>query len=94
MPMSAAQAEVIALQALGWLVGNEDLCPVFLGATGGTEADLRARATDPQFQAAVLEFVTMDDAWIIAFCESVGLDFEMPLQARYALPGAEQVHWT
>ncbi len=92
--MNADRAEIIALQALGWLVGNEELCPVFLGSTGGSEADLRARASDPDFLASVLEFITMDDAWVIAFCDSVGLAYDMPLRARYALPGAEQVNWT
>jgi len=31
--MGPEQAEMIALRALGWLVGNEELCPVFMGAT-------------------------------------------------------------
>ncbi|MGJ8621610.1 MAG: DUF3572 domain-containing protein [Yoonia sp.] len=92
--MQPEQAEIIALQALGWLVGNEELCPVFLGASGGAAEDIHARATDPAFQASVLEFITMDDAWVIAFCDTVGLAYDQPLRARYALPGAEQVSWT
>jgi len=55
---------------------------------------LRARAADPDFQASVLEFITMDDAWVMAFCDAVGLAYDQPLQARFALPGAEQVNWT
>jgi hypothetical protein len=92
--MNAERAEIIALQALAWLVGNEELCPVFLGASGSSAHDLRARATDPAFQASVLEFITMDDAWVVAFCDSAGLAYDLPLRARYALPGAEQVNWT
>lgn len=92
--MNSEQAQVIGLQALSWLAGNDELCPVFLGATGGSVDDLRAGATDPAFLAAVLEFVTMDDAWVIEFCESIGLSYDKPLRARYALPGAESVHWT
>ena len=92
--MNAERAEIIALQALAWLVGNEELCPIFLGSTGGSADDLKARANDPDFKASVLEFVTMDDAWVVAFCDSVGLAYDMPLRARYALPGAEQVNWT
>lgn len=92
--MNAERAEIIALQALGWLVANEELCPVFLGATGGSADDLRARAMDPDFQASVLEFITMDDAWVVSFCDAVGLAYDQPLRARYALPGAEQVNWT
>jgi len=92
--VNTERAQVIALQALGWLVAHEELCPVFLGATGGSETDLRARAADPDFQASVLEFITMDDAWVMAFCDAVGLAYDQPLQARFALPGAEQVNWT
>jgi hypothetical protein len=92
--MSPEHAETIALQALGWLVGNDDLCPTFLGASGSSIDDLRERATDPAFQASVLEFITMDDEWVVAFCDTVNLAYDQPLMARYALPGAEAVHWT
>lgn len=92
--MDSDAAQTIAYQALGWLVGNDELCPVFLGATGGSADDMRAQAGDPAFLASVLEFITMDDAWVIAFCDSAGLDYDAPLRARYALPGAESVHWT
>lgn len=92
--MSPEQAEIIALQALGWLAANEELAPVFMGASGSSADDMRARATDPVFQAAVLDFITMDDAWVVAFCDTVDLQYDQPLRARYALPGAEQVNWT
>jgi len=92
--MQQEQAEVIALQGLAWLAGNDDLCPTFLGASGGSVDDLRDRATDPAFLGAVLEFITMDDTWVMAFCDTIGLAYELPLQARYALPGAQNVHWT
>ncbi len=92
--MGPEQAQIIALQALGWLAGHEELCPVFLGATGGSADDLREQAADPAFQASVLEFLTMDDAWVMAFCDAHDLKYDMPLRARYALPGAEAVHWT
>ena len=92
--MSPEIAEPVALQALGWLVGNDDICPTFLGATGSSVDDLRERATDPAFQASILEFITMDDAWVMAFCDTVNIAYDQPLMARYALPGAEVVHWT
>ncbi|HKL68440.1 DUF3572 domain-containing protein [Salibaculum sp.] len=92
--MTPEQAEEIAIRALGWLAGNEELCPVFLGSTGAAAEDLRGLACDPAFLASVLEFVTMDDTWIVAFCDAHGLKYEDPLMARHALPGAEQVHWT
>lgn len=92
--MSPENAQTIALQALGWLVGNEELCPVFLGATGGAVEDLRTQASAPAFQAAVLDFLTMDDSWVMEFCDLHSLKYDQPLMARFALPGAEAVHWT
>ena len=92
--MQHQEAEIIALKALAWLAGNDELCPIFLGATGGSTDEMHARATDSAFQASVLEFITMDDAWIIAFCDSADLGYDKPLRARYALPGTEQTEWT
>lgn len=92
--MGPDQAQVIALQALGWIAGQDEICTTFLGASGASVDDLRDRAAEPAFQAAVLDFLTMDDNWVMAFCDAQGLAYDMPLRARYALPGAEQVHWT
>ena len=92
--MSPERAEQIAISALIWLSTNEDLLPVFLGASGASATDLRAQVDRPEFLASVLEFITMDDAWVIGFCDAEGLKYEEPLRARYALPGAEAVHWT
>lgn len=92
--MSPDHAETVALKALGWLAAHEELLPVFLGSTGGSAEDLRSQATDPAFLAAVLEFITLDDAWVVAFCDSAQLPYDAPLRARHTLPGAEQVHWT
>ncbi|WP_050663257.1 DUF3572 domain-containing protein [Roseovarius tolerans] len=94
MKMQQESAETIALQALGWLAGNEELLPVFLGATGASEADLRARATEPEFLGSVLDFLMMDDAWVVAFCDGQGLSYETPMMARVALPGGAQMSWT
>jgi hypothetical protein len=92
--MQAAAAETVALQALAWLVGNDDLLPVFLGASGAGLAELAAGAGQPELQAAVLDFLLMDDAWVTAFCDAAGLRYEDPLQARMALPGGQVDHWT
>lgn len=94
MSYSADAAETLALDALAWLVGNEDLLPVFLGATGTSEADLRVRASDPEFLGSVLDFLLMDDAWVVSFCDGRGIAYEAPMLARAALPGGAQVHWT
>jgi len=94
MSFSSEAAQTLALQALGWLVANEDLLPVFLGSTGVGEDDLRSQAGDPTFLGSVLDFLMMDDAWVVAFCDAHDLAYEHPMLARAALPGGEQVNWT
>jgi len=92
--MTPDAAETIALKALAWLAGHDELLPVFLGSSGASEADLRAGATDPAFLGALLDFLTMDDAWVMEFCNSAGLAYDDPLAARRALPGGGEMHWT
>jgi hypothetical protein len=94
MAYTRETAEVLALRILGWLAGNDELLPVFQGSTGATDANIRAGATDPVFLGAVLDFVMMDDAWVVQCCDSLGLRHQEVMLARQALPGGEQVHWT
>lgn len=90
----AETAQTVALEALAWLVGNDELLPVFLGTTGASVADLKATADSPETLASVLDFLLMDDAWALGFSEASGRNPDALLRARASLPGAEQVHWT
>ena len=92
--MQRESAETLALQALGWIAANEELLPVFLGSSGATLDELRTRIEDPAFLVSVLDFLTLDDTWVTAFAEAVGVSPEAPLAARQALPGGETVSWT
>lgn len=92
--MQPESAETLALQALAWVVSNEELLPVFMGSSGASAEDLKARATDPHFLASVLDFLTMDDAWVVSFCDASGHDYSAPLTARAYLPGGNLPNWT
>lgn len=94
MSISTNSAETLALNALSWLVGNEDLLPVFLGATGASAQDLRDRAGEAEFLASVLDFISMDDAWVVAFCDANAVPYDLPGQARLVLAGNSEMHWT
>ncbi|MEX0320216.1 MAG: DUF3572 domain-containing protein [Ruegeria sp.] len=94
MPISADAAETLALRALTWLVGNDELLPVFLGSTGASEADLRVRAGESEFLASVLDFLMLDDAWVVAFCDAHSVPYDQPVQAQAMLAGAAGMHWT
>ena len=94
MSYSREGAEALALKALEFLVGDEDLLPVFMGSTGAGADDLREGAGDPAFLGAVLDFIMMDDQWLIRFCDGHNLSYDSIYPARQALPGGENVNWT
>lgn len=87
-------AEVLAIQALSWILAQDDLVGQFLNATGADQRQLSALARDPAFLGGVLDFLMDDDARVMAFCNSAMLPYTAPMQARSALPGGERWHWT
>ena len=93
-PLTRESAEVLALDALTWLVANDELLPIFLGSTGTGTDELRTRASEPEFLASVLDFLLMDDAWITAFCDAGDRPYDIPIRARAGLPGGAEVSWT
>ncbi len=88
------QATALALQALGWIVSTDDLSGVFLNASGASAEDLRENAEDPAFLGSVLDFLMMDDAWVIGFCDEVGCAYTQPGIMRQFLPGGDLPNWT
>ncbi|PIE15679.1 MAG: hypothetical protein CSA68_06580 [Rhodobacterales bacterium] len=92
--MQQKQAEIRAIDVLVWLIRNNELLPVFLSATGVTAQDLRDQAGNPVFLGSVLDFVMLDDAWVMACCDQLGWPYEVLMQARQALPGGQDVNWT
>ena len=93
-PLGRDQAETLGLQALGWLVGQEDLAGAFLGATGLSSGEMTARAADPEFLGFVLDFLLSDEAALLAFCEAAEVAPDRPMRARAAVPGGDLPHWT
>lgn len=87
-------AETEALRVLAWLAAEEDLIDVFMGATGIGHNDIRARAGDPEFLASVLDFVLMDDAWVLGSAGALAVPPERIVQIRQALPGGALPNWT
>lgn len=93
-PLGREQAETLGLQALGWLVGQEDLAEAFLGATGVSGDELKTRAGDPEFLGFVLDFLLGDEQALLSFCEAADMSPDRPMRARAALPGGDLPHWT
>jgi hypothetical protein len=87
-------AEIVALKALTWVVSQEDMLGGFLGTSGTARDELRQRVSEPEFLGSVLDYILTDDAWVIAFCDENDLAYEVPMTARQALPGGQDVSWT
>ena len=87
-------AETLALQVLGWIVAQDEMMGDFMAHSGLAPQDLRQRAAEPEFLAAVLDFLLLSDDWVMAFCTDANLPFTAPQMARAYLPGGEATHWT
>jgi hypothetical protein len=88
MRESRDTAEMIAIQALGFLAGDTERLERFLALTGiGPEA-LRAAAQEPGFLAGVLDHVAGDEAMLLAFAANAGIAPERVAQARAMLSEA------
>jgi hypothetical protein len=92
--MNQDLAETRAMGALRWIAGQGDLLQVFMSATGTSEADLRSRAGEPEFLAAVIDFLMLDDAWVIDCATALGWRPGEVMQIRAHLPGGDLPHWT
>ena len=86
--MHLDSAETLSLQALGWLVSIEAPFARFLTLSGLSLSDVRERAGEAEFLAAVMDFVLSDELVAKGFCEATGIDPAMLQDARRALPGA------
>jgi hypothetical protein len=87
-------AETLALLALGHLAADPAAAGAFLAASGLGPADIRARARDPDFLAAVLDFLMADEGLLVPFLRAQGIGADRIWAARRALPGGDDPHWT
>ena len=92
--MTSQDAEIYALKVTNWLISNQDLLRVFMSSTGVSEATIRSNFHDGVFLIAVLDFVLLDDNWVIAACDAMQLEPDVMNSARLLLPGGERVNWT
>jgi len=92
--MTIEEAEIYALKATDCLISKQDLLEVFMGSTGVSEITIKSEFHDGVFLAAVLDFLLLDDNWVIDACQAIGLETEAMAVIRQLLPGGEKVNWT
>lgn len=91
--MIAANAETIALQALAFIAGDEDILNAFMASCGCSLDEVKGSAADPAFLGGVLDFVLQDDRNVLEFCRTAGLEPSDLFRARHALPGSPGVEF-
>jgi hypothetical protein len=80
-------AEMLAIQALGYLAEEPERISAFLSATGMAAEDIRAAAGDPAFLQGVLDHMLGDERLLIGFADSAAIDPADIAKARRALGG-------
>ena len=92
--MTSEDAEIYALKAANWLLSNQELLDLFMGSTGVSENTIKSDIQNTVFLVAVLDFLLLDDKWVIEACDAMKLQPELMQTARLFLPGGDQVNWT
>jgi hypothetical protein len=87
--MNTENAEILALQGLGWLAGDEDGLQRFLDLSGLDAAALRAQAGTCDMSVAILDFLLGQEDLLLRFCEADGLSPKDVHLARHRLGGGE-----
>jgi hypothetical protein len=80
-------AETIALKALAYLANSPDDMARFVNVSGIATESLRSRAAEPEFLAAVIDFLLTDDSLLMGFCATESLDSRQIHLVRHMLPG-------
>ena len=87
-------AETRALEVLTWVLSEDDLIQVFMGTTGASQNDLRSNTLSHEFLLSILDFVLMDDRWVISCSKFLNIDPSQIQLIRMSLDGGQEVTWT
>jgi hypothetical protein len=85
--MTAESAEVLALEGLGWLAGDESGIQRFMDQAGIDAGTLRETAGSPGTALAILDFLMGNEDLLLRFCESAGIEPKALHLARHRLGG-------
>ena len=92
--MNKEIAETRALEVLTWVLSEDDLIQVFMGTTGASQDDLRSNTLNHEFLISILDFVLMDDSWVISCSKFMNIDPSQIRIIKMSLHGGQEVNWT
>ena len=84
-PFARQTAEMLAVQALGFIAEDETRLGGFIASTGIAVQSIRDAAREPNFLGGVLEHILADENLLIAFADSAGINPAEVARARQAL---------
>jgi hypothetical protein len=85
--MTPERAEILALESLGWLAGEDNALERFLNQSGIDAASLRQAAGSREMSVAVLDFLLGNEELLLQFCESASVAPKQMHLARHVLGG-------
>lgn len=80
-----ADADALALNALGWVLTDDDRAERLLSLTGLTPDILRERLTDRTVLAAVLDFLANHEPDLLLAADALSVEPQVLLAARESL---------
>ena len=83
--MGEDEAEALAIGALSFIAGDDELMTRFVSLTGLDVSDLRKAASEPGFLVGVLDFLAGHDPDLIAFADAADVAPESIVKARHTL---------
>ena len=87
--MDSTAAEIIALQALGFIATDEKAFSGLMASTGIDVDSLKNAGSDPTILVGVLDFLLQNEDRLMAFCDEQSLDPTQPGRAWSTLTGMD-----
>jgi hypothetical protein len=88
----AVDAEAVAVAALTFIAGDEQLLGRFLQITGIHPSKIRESAAEPGFLAGVLTFVLAHEPTLLQFAQQADIAPESAARALHALSAGTERH--
>lgn len=85
------QAEMLAIEAIGFVAHDKELLNRFMALTGISAEDVRHAASSPEFLAGVLGFLLSHEPTLLQFCSTHGKAPHTIAEAFSLLPGGGAV---
>ncbi|MBI3435578.1 MAG: DUF3572 domain-containing protein [Proteobacteria bacterium] len=90
-PLSADDAQALAINALAFIAAEADRFGRFAAFTGIGPADIRRAAREPGFLSGLLDYIANDEALLMAFAADAGVDPAAIARALAALRAGRRV---